>query len=778
MSFSRTAARAALPLGSCLLLYAFLGFFAGAVRISALGQLDLTPRILKVVAGGGAAVLLSAAWWQAGRSVWQLSAKWLGLAALAALILLTASEYSSQSFIFFQGPFLAADVLAAGALILAAVLLLGVRSQVLNVESGLILVQVLCAFSLINYWDSRLIFADDHPSFLYRFQLLREHFPFIPFYNTDWNGGYSGREFFPSGMLNVFLFFWPVVYFTADFGSSVGMNAYNFVLLLFIFIIPWANYAAARLFGCSRLAAVCAGALCLGPSLSYFEWLLRYGTLGFVFSAGMSPLALALAYRLSLSEQRPRLIHLLALLVFSFCAISWSLSALVFMPITLAALAKWRTTFGADRRKLVLAFVILFAAINGPWMKVFIRESKVFSFVSGQTMPGSDTRSVSGASVTANSAGAETEAFVPLLKKKYKAFKQELRKVNPVILFMFIPGIAMLLGGSPGLLLLATVLWLLFVAIVGDALKPQLELRRMIIPASYLMAIAAGVGIKKALLWMLDGLRDAEAGRTRRFSSAVGAVMMAGLLILSPLTAAAHFTNKRETFYRFAPDYFVELAEAIKRHGGDGRTLFFGFILHDFGASSWAAQDGGHIAPLAQLSGKEMYASDYYHSRWSTVDPIPASFRKRGSEGIEEFLDLVNVSAVVTFKREWLEYCRKHQDVYTEVYRGGRFRLFTRARRPELSGDAGYFYRGGGHVRRLSDGFAVRPEGAEVVVKYRFHPMLTAYPKGSAELFAVPAFIEDRGGGKQEQVSYVGVRRLGVEPEAEIRVGFYDHGGK
>ena len=102
--------------------------------------------------------------------------------------------------------------------------------------------------------------------------------------------------------------------------------------------------------------------------------------------------------------------------------------------------------------------------------------------------------------------------------------------------------------------------------------------------------------------------------------------------------------------------------------------------------------------------------------------------------------------------------------------------MFTRRKAVDLEGDAGYFYQGSGKVRRLSDGFAVTPFEQEVVVKYRYHPMLRAYPDGAAELYQVPVFLEDRGGGQSEQAYFVGIRTTQGGDRSEIRIGFYDSG--
>jgi hypothetical protein len=156
---------------------------------------------------------------------------------------------------------------------------------------------------------------------------------------------------------------------------------------------------------------------------------------------------------------------------------------------------------------------------------------------------------------------------------------------------------------------------------------------------------------------------------------------------------------------------------------------------------------------LTFLSGKELYASHYYHRYWSSIDPIPKGFRARGEAGIEEFLDLVNATAVVTFKREWVDYCQA-RPWYRQVYRQGRFRLFIREH-----DTGGYFLKGTGTVERVPRGLRVSSADSEVVIKYRYLPKLR-FRNGppDLELFSVPAFDEDVGAGETEPVNYIGIR--------------------
>ncbi|MCB0359235.1 MAG: hypothetical protein KDD44_06355, partial [Bdellovibrionales bacterium] len=252
------------------------------------------------------------------------------------------------------------------------------------------------------------------------------------------------------------------------------------------------------------------------------------------------------------------------------------------------------------------------------------------------------------------------------------------------------------------------------------------------------------------------------------FGSLLFGTLSAGV-VTTVFAAGSYWADRDVDLYGFAPPEFLGLSRAIDEYGGPGRTFFFGFILQELGAKNYATQDGGHIAPLAELSGHELYASDFYHSRWSTVDPIPLAYRQRGRAGVEEFLDLINVTSVVTFKREWLEYCQADPR-YQEVYRGGRFRLFTRDF-PEST----YFYEGRGLRRRAKDGFSVVPETPTVVLKYRYHPRLTTNYPDQVELFPVFAFDEETGGGATHRVEFVGIRVPPpfIQEGREIHVGFF-----
>ena len=240
---------------------------------------------------------------------------------------------------------------------------------------------------------------------------------------------------------------------------------------------------------------------------------------------------------------------------------------------------------------------------------------------------------------------------------------------------------------------------------------------------------------------------------------------------MAPVIATSAYTNKTDEHFVFSPEELPSFIETLATHGGEGRVFYLGFILHELGSTWWSAQDGGHIAPIAQWAKKPMYASQFYHSTWSSVDPIPESYRERGESGVEEFLDLVNATSVVTFTKIWAKYCIDRPDKYEQVAKYDRFRVFVRIESARKS--IGYFQKGTGVVKDLRNALEVKLDAetkdTEVVLKYRYHPHLKVSPE-TAEIFEVPVFTEELGGGRTKPYSFIGLR--GVQGIEKYRLSF------
>lgn len=609
--------------------------------------------------------------------------------------------------------------------------------------------QLLAVLALLEYADGRMLFSDDHPSFAYRLHLLKENFPAIPFYNPDWNAGYQAREFFPSGVLNVFLLAAPLIY-AIDFTAVSGIANYNLVILfVFIGLVPWFTYAAVRIAGGEKFGAALAGSVAIFPSVIWADWLLRYGTLGFCLSAAVFPLALVLLWR-SLCEQRlvswP--VCVLTILITSLC-ILWSLAAFALLPVGLCV--GWSIVRGRSFRKLLTCLILV--AVNLPWMLVFVRESKVLSFVQGSSRPASV---FTAAAATVDSADAhEAEAVTPKWEERWKATKAHIihaaERLNPVVALVGSIGlIAAVAGGGVGKVLIATLLWLGLISFSGGWLKPQLELHRFSIFASYLLIVGIGLAVTR-----LQALKSSSLWRQR--ATTVALMLIAVQCYASSVAGVFVLSGRSREYIPLAPRYLGELVAAIAEHGGDGRVFIPGFILHDLGARAYDTQDGGHVALLPVLSGKPFYAFNFYHTSWTTVDPIPSKYRQRAHVGVNEFFDILNVTAVVTFKREWARFfIERKRSNYEEVFKSDRFRVFRRK-----SPASGYVLQGSAQVFAERNGVSVIPETQEVTLKFRYHERLRTAPAEGVRLEAVEVFADDLPGGKQAPVHFV---RLAIAP--------------
>ncbi len=755
---------------SIALVAAVLGFVCGDLRLfSSAGPLLISGLAWKVLAVCGLFALLGRRFFGAGKLPFSLNPH----VAMAGFLLLLFSDYMTRRFIFYPTQLARLDLFVVGFAVLSLFLIAARRDprdvlQFVLSPFTLCLVQISVFFVFLGYADGRLIWSDDHPSFLYRLQLLYHNFPWLPFYNVDWNAGYNAREFFPSGVLNVFALAFPFVPALANATNPQDANVFTVLVgYLFILLCPWSSFAAAWLLSKRRDVATVAGLLALAPTMSFFEWMLKYGTLGFATTTALLPLTFALAWKVALAEEPVRWRDVLLLVLVATLTLMWSLSFLALVPLAVVGLCCIRRVLAPERRRFVLGFVTLLLLLNLPWVLTFLRESRVAEFLSGSTLPGSHTRNLSYSSDSAPD-GAHNSGQVALAKEaslsgivahakhSHEELKSLLVKINPLLIIMCLAALGSAPRSSSRQLLLGTVTWLIVVATVGEEFKPQLELRRLVTVSSFFMVLIASpvlVELLEVALARITAPRFSE-----RWLQRFVAAMLCGGLAMSPLTAAAAFSNQTEEKFNFAPTHLDALVNAMRKDGGSGRIFFLGFILHELGAKNYASQDGGHVAPLPVFVNKPMYASHFYHAKWSEVDPIPLAYRRRGVEGIEEFLDLVNATSVVTFRQEWVDYCRNNPR-YKEVYSGGRFRLFTRTPSPQ-----GYFLRGQGEVLAEAprrDGFYLRPESQELVLKFRYLPRLQTSRPDLVEIFPVEAFAEEVGGGKSQMVEYVGVRLKG-----------------
>lgn len=763
-------------LGLLLGSYALLGFLYGPLQLLGNSGLVFCGERSSKIATCFAIIIALSQLFRGG--LLRITPKsWL-CAAAASFFFVLSSDVISRSFGFYNNGTLArCDIFVVGA-ILSAILALRKRcegSQTTRCILLLLFLQTALTYSFCQFADGRLLWSDDHPTFLYRLELLRENFPFIPFYNPAWNLGYQAREFFATGVLNVFFLSFPVLYSLRDIQGPEDAVFYTYLIpYLFIWIVPWSIFAATKILRHSTSVASIAGILALAPSTLIFEWALKYGTLAFVLSAGLFPLTFALAFRLALDEKPPRMVHVLALLLTASLCLMWTLTSLALIPLLIFSLLHPRQLLATQRRTKIVLFALLFAVLNGPWVLTFLRESQVVDFVSKNTLPGSEshaTNQVSPANgTTAPLFQSVKDGYTLVIGRGLVRFREGISKANPFVLFLGLGGLALITDRRLRVAFLATAIALIFAAVVGDPFKPQLELRRVLLHLSFLLCIPASHAAQRILLG--DDLVTQTAKRSLRALMFATRLVILGAIGITPLTASAAYLNRSSDRFSFAPPIVGNLTHAISKHGGNGVTFFAGFILHDLGATSSTAQNGGHVAPLATFTQKNLYASDFMHRKWSSIDPIPKAYRDRGPTGIEEFLDLVNTTAVVTFTRPWADYCRG-QSRYEQVFHEGNFSLFKRS-----GGPNSFFYRGRGEFRRDGRELLLKPLEQDVVIRFRYLPGITTSHPRQVELYPVHVFDEDQGGSKSSSVEFIGLKisKEFIESGEELHIGYFAEG--
>lgn len=636
-----------------------------------------------------------------------------------ALVLVFISDWPARYYNFFPDPALRGEI-ALGGMIFGLVPF-KTRGVVIRIFVSIALVGLLGIF----LWEAhgRLLNSDDHASFLFRLNLLKEKFPTIPFYYPDWNGGLDARDFFATGSLAEFILFAPVVYLT-DLNQT-----YTLLIALTLFVLfPACLFAATRLLSEQRNAPWLAALLGVCSSIVWYRWTLKFGTVGFTVAAILLPLTMALSVR-QLDFERSRK-ETAAFIIVSTLTVLWTGSALALIPtaiIVALRVVSWllRRELAAHRR--FLFATILLVCINAPWMWLFWNISRVGSFLSRDVAPShtqaleAHTQALEAESAPLPQSG-EHKGFrnragslnLATFKKALSQIREKSLATNPLIVFLGFPAL-FLLPRSRVVLFGATGLWLLLLGSVGVPLKPQLELDRMLVVLGIVFSIPTAIGVAEL---------SSKPRPNWIHSLAFG--LVAGFTFASPLCTAAVISNRTVEQFAFASNLFTNLADAIKTLGGDGRIVFSGCIVHEL--------DEGHVAPLSLVSGKPLIASAPFHTLWRYTQVVPKSFIARGDDGIRDYFDLVNASSVIAHEKNWREYFDQRPESYQRVWQQGRFFLYRRLQWPNS-----YVYQGAGALLSQSiDRVVVRPDSARVVLRFNYFPFLTASGCSIAPYNAAP----------------------------------------
>lgn len=601
----------------------------------------------------------------------------------------------TRPFSWFSGLQIRGEILLAGILAVGATI--RYRSAPLWIVLGLALVLPTAAF--IVYCDGRQLISDDHASFFYRQVLLLKQFPLIPFYNTDWNGGYDARDFFATGALNVLPVF---ALFSATFGEATG---YNLTAAWIGLIFPaLCMFGAGFLFTRSTKVAATAAILAAGTGIIWMRWALAYGTLGFCTSTALLPLVAALTWRALEHPQslatKWRMSAFVAAWTLFFL---WPGSMFMIAPIALYVLAQTRSVL-TNRRFLICGLLIVL--INAPWMILFAKVSQVSSFVSVTQ----NTEETQQKRAQLGARGISGEISVA---KSLKSLREQAGSSNPILLLCIIPGLC-LAPRKLRLLLGVTIAYLLMVGVVIAPLKPHLELERLALAGILFAAIPAALAIT-SLLARISQLRATPTSRPKSASICALAIVPLGMLFSSPFVAASVATNRSILQFAVAGEIWNGVLKTFQDFGShNGRILFSGFLLHEL--------DGGHAAPLPALAGVPAVASSQFHNLWAYRQVFPKSFLERGDQGIREYLNAMNIGGVFAHEKQWREYFAARPLEFSLERNVGRFAFFRRA-----SFTPSYLYSGTAErIDVAQDRIVLVPTSSEVTLKFIYLPFLAS----------------------------------------------------
>lgn len=609
----------------------------------------------------------------------------------ATLLLLFFSGWLTRPFGLLQGPSIRGEIL-----LFALLATLTWKWQRWLLPTALLICHGLLFLWFFQSADGRMLFSDDNPTFFYRLLLLKEHFPNIPFYNPLWNGGIDARDFFATGVLNTFLLFSPLIY------TFEVHSIYNLLVALLLFgVVPLSTFAASRIFGLSSRGGLLASILATSSSLLWYRWALQFGTMGFVTSTALLPLTLALGYRYFEHERISALQALATITVVSLYLL-WSPAGIACIPLIFLGVIFIRKLL---RQRWWIPSVLLLICIHLPWISLFWSVSTVGNFLVSE-----EERSSYVAAYSEETRPEVEEKEVELQKPKAYKHKKEaislknalkhlqeaLHSAQPLVWVFAISGI-LLLSGMARLILASTLIWLLAVGSFGPMIKPQLEFDRFLVMALLVGSIPAG----KALSLLFN------TEHPRLLASLAIGFLFAGVWSVGGL-----LKNRSVVPIHYQPEEVQEVVQLTKEHAKGGRVLFSGFVLHDFG--------GGHIAPLPVLSQQPIIASNPVHKLWKYQQVFPKEFMQKGDSGIDEYLDLMNVSLVFAHERKWREYFRKREDLFTEIGRAGKFVAFERKYFPRS-----YFFKGSGEIiNQSTNEVKFQLSSPSAVLRFQYFPFL------------------------------------------------------
>ena len=620
----------------------------------------------------------------------------LSLPALAlSLLVIFISDWINKPYNLIQGPIIRGEIILLSGLGYLAFKYLGRKLFYILA----LFVPLMLYYLFFEVSEGRILFVDDHAVFFYRLTLLKENFPNFPFYNPYWNAGYDARDFFATGVLNVFTFFWPIIY-----GFSLE-NSYNYIVATITFIIPALfSFIAARIYKLPNHIACIASVLTLTSSAFLYRWALQYGTMGFLTSLALIPVNFAFTAKILAQDgsfsKRDSFIFPITFTLMLF----WTPAGLPFVPAGVWGLLKFRSLI-SNRNVLITSVLIIL--LNVPWLAAFWNVSQVGNFIAKQQTEGPLLNEA--ARIQNNEPPPESMSLPEMMRiKGTRILREYATSTSPLVFIFGLAGI-FLLPKTKRKLFFITTLWLITIGAFIAPLKPRLEFERHILVMTMLLCIPAA----NVLALMLERL--SFQSKKEILASALYCFCL-GIFLVMPLSTGSIILNRTLIRYAFADQSVQDMAKIISETGAkhpNSRIAYSGFVLHELSQ--------GHLAPLAYHTNIPLVACSPVHNQWRYKQLVPASYFDRGKDGIEEYFNIINASAVFAHEEFWKNYFTSHPEIYSLVWKGGKFSLFER------KNDNNYFYEGSGEVvKQSTNSVVLKLTSPSAVIKFNYFPFLTS----------------------------------------------------
>ncbi len=569
----------------------------------------------------------------------------------------------------------------------------------------------LLSIVLINFLGEsagNLITTDDHATFLHRLILLKQNFPNVPVYDALWNSGYDQRAFFATGSFNYFFLTLPLTYFFEP------QTVYNFCFIIAAILLPFAStYLACRVLNFPRRATWIACILILAPSAEWYQWIYNSGTMGFVISAGLMPLNIALVIKLLNTEEKFPFYYALLLIITFTLMLFWSASGLMFIPLIIVGIYKIirQKLFFKNYVRLILLALLL---INVPWIIALCSVSKVGNFIQSEKtveLPKLTTANNQVNLIPADHQLVSTQKFKHKssgieIKNVMQLIRDMSSKLNPLLLFLAIPGVFLFTKHSRKLLLF-TFSWMAL-CLTCYQLKPQLELDRVFILYTLISCLPAALAIDQ----ILARYKVNQLSYRSLILNLIQAITL-GFLIATCIQANVIINNQTLVKHSFQGETTAGLINEISQYKNRGRVLFSGMILHEI--------NGGHLAPISEYTQTPIIAKSFTHDTWNYQQVFPVEILQDHARLIPEYLDLNNVVAVFAHEPFWIKFFQEHSDLFSLKTKVGHFYLFDYHSKNKPS----YFLNGNGVILEQNNhNLKFMLDNPEAIIKFRYFPFL------------------------------------------------------